>query len=711
MGVIGTIAMVLGMQIRTEWEPKTNLLPPDFVKTAQFLLNHGLADPRGCELRYARYDFYVPSEILYVGGRAQIGWIIPGQTTDRKQVITPYGIVVAARSVGSLSLTNRLIPRLPRGVNGQISDYLFLEDDTILGLFLMAIHGEEELVAKALHLISVASPEQSYYFSIGALAGYKFALYNTALRAYAKGDDVQAAAFCHRAIDDLAEFEMFVRELEQTKPNRSPSFPFSFFQEDMTVRKQILEREHLPARKNLSLFEIKMRPIDQQVSILIDLLSEVGNPKSPEFEGSSYTSNTINGRLIEIGQLAVPRLLDALANDDRMTRAQPLYMSGPSKQLPHFVSVKSVVRDILRTLAFAYNSRMTDEDIRSYWQKNQDKTEFQRIYQTLLDDSASLRWKYAALGLLQSDLKSNPYIRFQIGTSIEPQHIFVRPTMCDALLKASPSISDLMFNRLASSTRMIYSFEPELNGVDNLLTLALISYYIAPDQSLLGLKLASTKFLSSLSPKATQDYDFSTSHFAPVLEARRVLGDQSYISDLEMYATVLRSSPPTYSLEPAKYLIDRLRVPKIAKLTKSVFFDLESEYSVQRLAKSKPLYVGVIASELLTLPEGRAEAIRLLDDSTVVDSKIIENSTNHRRVYSNDGMYLRDEPIHSFETIRICDLVASALRRVKGCPEFNLDWPIQRRDGGRFKIQEFVKHLGFQKLIFKDRAWLNGIWL
>jgi hypothetical protein len=445
------------------------------------------------------------------------------------------------------------------------------------------------------------------------------------------------------------------------------------------------------------------------VSILVDQLSEIGNSKSNEFSRWSGTTDTIMGRLIEIGQPAVPRLLAALDGNDRMTRSQPMMMSGPMKQLPKFLSVKTIVRDILSQMAFNNGSVMSDDELRKYWQRNLGKSEFQRSYDILLDDSASQKWKYAALALLQSDSKSNPYLRYQIGKSIDIQKISVRPEMRKALGQSNPSVSDLILKRLSVPYEKLNLYGSEREKSEQLLSLALTSYYIRPDRSLASLKLASKRFLDCLSnPKVKEDV-FEDSYFEPVIEVRKKLGDESYLSDLSAYADFLRSTESRYRLYASNYFIERLNDPSVARLAKSVFFDSESHYSIRGLAKSKPLFVGVIASELLGLAEGRAEATALLDNSSAIDSKIVEGNTNRRAVFSDDGQYLREEPAHAYEAIRICDLVAHALQRVRGCPEFRLDWSIDRRDKARQKIKTFVNQLGSKKLVFKDRNWLYPI--
>lgn len=703
MGVIGILGMVLGLQVKASWQPKTNLLPPAFVKTAQFLLAHGIADPRGCEFRNAKYDFYVPSEWLTLNGH-QVGWVRSGE----QLVITPHGVAVKAQSIGSQTLTSRLLPRQQRGLDGEISSYMFLDDDNILALVLMAIHGEEALVAKTLKLISVTARYQYDRVSVRALAGYKYALYSGALNAYAKGEDQKAAAFCHQALDDLPEFEAFANELNTSSPGESQSFPFSFFQENLTVQKSLLGQSQRTV-KIQRLLDIANRPIDDQVSILIEQLAEIGNPKLPELNNWQMSVDTVKGRLIEIGRPAVPKLLIAFDTDRRVSRSQSMFRSGPSKQLPHFITVKSIVGDILRTLAFNNGIQMSDDQLRQYWQTNLDKSDFQRIYDTLLDDLAPQRWKYAALALLQSDQKSNPYLRYQISTSLEPQRIWVRPEMKASFASASPSISDLLYKRQNTLPIKVRSFGPELNEVEDKLTLSLISYYVEPAKSLPALQMASTQYLANLTPKATQEYGFTQAHFGPVIEARKALGDQTYLADLEKYAAVLRVNAPYYSLEAGKYFIDRANDPAVAKIASSVFFDANSEYSVQKLAKSKPLLLSVIGSNLLVLPRGRMEAQRLLDDTTTMDPKTVESSIDHRMVFNDDGQFLRDEPIRKYGAIRICDLTAYALNRVNGCPEFKLDWPIERRNQVLGKVKAFVSNLGSQKLAFKDQYWLYAI--
>ena len=706
MGVIGIFALVLGQQAYVHWQPRTKLLLPDFVRTAQFLLKHGLGDPRGCEFHLAKYDFNVPEESITLAGGNSFAWVLPDQSTAQKQVITPFGISVAARSVGTFASPSLLLPRLRLSQDDPFSGLFDIEDKSILNLFLLAIHGEEEIVAKALQLLAVASPDQSKQIPIQALTGYKFALNSGALNAYGKGDDAQAFSFCNQAIGDLPDFEKIANELQPSHSSQSPTYPFSFLHESMAVQKQILLRGSTPGKKILRLSEIDSKSVDEQVARLIEQLPEMGNPKSPEHSEWSSSGKTMKGRLIEIGQPAVPRLLAALATDDRITRAQPMYRSGPSKQLPRFVSVRTVVQDILRTLAFGTGNSASIPDIQTYWQANLGKTEFQRIYETLVDDSATWRWKYAALDLLQPSAK-NPYIRYTVGSAIEPQNISVRTEMRKALGQSNPSVSDLLLKRVSVPYENLKTFGSEVEKAEQLLTLAITSYYIKPDQSLPALKLSTTRFLASLSNPKIKEETFYSSHFGTVIEIRKRLGDQTYVADLETYADFLRSTEPKYGFEASRYFIERLDDPAVARLAKRVFFDPSSQHDVRGLAKSKPIFVGVLASDLLSLTEGRALANELLEDTTVIDPKVIDGNSNRRMVVSEDGISSRDEPTHKYTGLRVCDLAASSLTRVKGCPEFNLEWSPERRDRARRVLSSFVSQLGSRKLVIKDRYWLS----
>ena len=709
MVMVGIVALVLAFQNHVAWEPRTKLLPAPFVKAVQFLLSHGISDPRGCELRIAKYASYVPGDYYSGLGLNAYAWVRPGYAKGETQVITPYGIPVKAFSVGPHALTSKLISPLLSLTRGQSTNHLNLNDGTILSLVMMAIHGEEELVAKALRLISDYSKFQYDQIPVLALSAYKFALSNQALNAFARGDDALAAMFCNQALNDLAEFEKFEMEHKDSFPDHRGTSFFDFMKETKSVSKELVRRTHLPTKNILSATEIASKPIDEQVSILIEQLPEAGNPNFPELEWHLFYPQSIGRRLLEIGQPAVPRLLAALDTNERLTRSQPMARSGPTRRLPLFVSVKSTVRTVLLALEFRNFYETADDKIHEYWQQNLGKQDFQRIYETLTNDSATNRWAYAALALLQSKRNSLPPLQFGIGTSFDIQDIVVRPEMSAALNHANPSVSDLILKRLSASSKILRDDRSDLYEVDKALSFALTSYYIDSEKCLPALQMASKSFLSSLSSSKTLGYYYSSSHFGAVVEARKRLGDQSYASDMAKYATHLRQHAPVNDLEAAKYFVMRISDPAVAESAKGIFFDPSSQFSIRGFAKSNPMFLGVVATDLLNLPECRTETFKLLGNKSEIDSKFIESRASMRMVYDDDGQFWRSGPKHAYGIIRVCDLVAMSLVRVQGCPTFSLDWSVARRDQSIRSLRIFVQNLGTRKINFRDQNWLGRI--
>ena len=696
MITLGLMACLFSRQ----WEPKTDLLPANFVHAAQFLLDHGLADPRGCELRTAVYDINVPSESFAFRG-ANLAWVRPND----KQIITPYGITVPAKSIGPPGLYSQLLPRIQSGQNESFSNYLFLDDNTFLDLILLAIHGEEKLVAKYLDLISVNNRFDRDKVSFRALTGYKYALLSLSLSAFRQGNDDLALQYIKRTQQDLPEFELEVpkvwskAEYAYSEEKRTDKSFFPFVREVPNFQQELEIRNHPSGIRHPSVDEISTKPVGEQAQLLIDLLPDIGNPNEKDNLYHVVESSKAYRKLVDLGQAAVPALISTLKSNQRYTRTLVPRFGGPLKQLLQFTTVNSVAREALAELAFLPTHSSTDNVVVSYWEQNLGKKDSTRAYEALLrslggDPMRDFSWQGASRALLTDE---NSYAKLFNITSVNGygripfRKVSIRPEMRDVLKYSNPSVSELFVQGMRSKNTQ----------VEAALEMAQTSFYWQPQQSLAALQAATRKYLDLVKKRGSSDDFYSEGLFGFVLDARKSIGDKTCAGDQSEYASILYSRSKSPNDQAGAYFLNRLDDDKVRALAMRQFFDPGSARQAKDYMKENPFAIGIVGSPIIVLPEGR---------------DLAERALNNRVPFSKDdfikygyGSYsnLTNELL-PYDHLRQCDLAARALSYIKGCPEIGLDWPIKKRDGAIINIRKFLQKVELKDIHYKC-PWRFGV--
>ena len=370
------------------------------------------------------------------------------------------------------------------------------------------------------------------------------------------------------------------------------------------------------------------------------------------------------------------------------------------------MSVKRVIQDLLCELAWnAPYRNASDEQLEAYWQKYLDKSDSWRAYDLMSREPTDAELGEISSALLQDD--AHPEYHFYFGRQDyrHPRHISVRPGLRAAKEYTNPSISELLYKRIAKALPTSLN-KSSTNGDSLALDLAMYSYYWDSKQSLPALRLATNRFLTVLPSLGAEFNSWSYRNFDLVLDARKALGDQSYIHDQQVYADILMARSANQDPGACQYFINRIDDPNVQPLARKLLFDPGSGYQLQHYFSLKPMDLAILGSPIVLLPEGKAMAAKLLDDrSALLEDQIIA-SYGPNFVRDEGGQYVQVAKSR-YDRLRPCDLMARAIWRIKGCPNFDLAWPQNKRDHTLPSIRRFFEQLNATNLDYRY-MWATG---
>ncbi len=591
-------------------------------------------------------------------------WVSPQQSSIQVSLNGQRSKVQAPGQVVPFSTLLKYL-----NVNPSIS----FESDAWLCLILLAIHGEEEFVAKCLSAWHIKD-SSSAYLTRGSYAGYRDLRYGEAVQDFLSGHDKRA----------LEEFRDVVRmENDYSDSHKDSDIPISNSQ----TYAQQLKDEGSQSMQWIDPVRMRSLPPREQAVLLVQQLRFVGTIKDRGAGPYFFDSKTIS-RLKELDAVAVPALLDALDKDSTKTRQAPFLISGPNRIFEPY-SVSRVSERILAELAFLPNDiSLSHERFRQYWQERLGLSKAERIYRCFLEGGqfSDLSSASAALFPARSGFSLSNTYHFESG-------VMPLPGIKAQLSQKKPSISQLLFKHVNS----YQTYKSRLRTYGNpasrsLLNLALASFNWDRDESIGTLNAACGKYLISVQLNGPDDGQ-TTEDFLRVLDCRKALGDQSYREDLNQFCNILFSSPPSEGIESIYPLIDRASESLYASQVEKLLFSSSSEFNLRKALLKRPFQLEILGSKLLMLEKGRSFVHELLTDQSPIDTEKYVERFGMKWVIDEDGTY-RTVPLRSFKSLRTCDIVAEALSSVSSRPAFDLSWPVKRRDRSLPSISRFVDGLG-----------------
>lgn len=684
-----------------DWVPPKTVVAQELLDATQFLLAHGMDDPRGGEYRSA--TIFVRDDWRAEQQKVEIhGWVKPSG-----MVVWWDGLAYRAESIGQPADLATDIEARSEQSKAIVARYgATARTQPALRVPLLLILGELKLAEK-LYAEKKESRKGEEFLPVAQ--ANLLARFHRAVHAHMAGDDKQAledatilyahAAAFEAEAERLLGREQIDRRFESTLQtgNRVLAFrflsPVSRLIEDSARR--LAEEQVDPDPKTLA----GLRSW-QRITKLIDWLDEVKARQFGQPGGVNIIDDPICRALVQEGEAAVEPLIDVIESDKRLTRSVSFGRDFfPDRNL---ISVASAAYGILGNILQipligkdGYRPYSVDE-LRAFWNKSKGKTRAERLFDMLANDDAnSHQWLEAATRLVQSvDIRQEG-----VWISVPTSKIGVQQRMVGEELRArtNPSVTELLSKRALqiAGSGEIYSSKDQFDGSDALrIGIALAKWDLQKALSTLRQLTNRGAYLAvhpSLRGNAAESIYAPAGH---VFYWRIRGGDPVAWSD---YETMVREFEPN-SFVPTEFFLPLWQFDKskrsneIARLT---FLEESSKFmaAMRQLAGLGHLMM-LVNTPLLKVAAFRELLIRLLADNKIIGSAVKQN--NMMRYELKDGgsgsRSLNDDAAKTGETgeYRLADAVALEIAQLKGAPTYSPFWKGPKRTEGLNKIRQYL---------------------
>lgn len=447
------------------WTPPATTLPRNVVTAAQFLFDLGLADPRGCE--YSEFEVAVGNIWGHASAFKAHGWVFesaanPAQSFAVSWAGTVYPLVrpgaqaeLAQDLEAALKDTSMDPSRRRYGVPAE-SASISESRASLTKIALLLRLGETELAERCWaawgSLSSGPAPdlELDRTDPFRSLAyEWTWALFNRAVCAHMRSDDVLALADCRRLAQawPKLEAEATRRGFQQNRYSQSGREnelrPHLDFLEPLPALLADQERRATKAAPAPAQPGTQATPPANRPSIdsLIAGLDEVQERQWSQPGGVSLVHSPTVQALIQYGDAAVEPLLQCMETDERLTRSVSFHRDFfPTRRI---LSVSDAARAALdEILKVRFETRA---EYRVYWERFKGLSRVERWHATLRDDRQKPdQWLQAARSIV---------------SRTDGQHIYTWPNAApaagsnalafagEALRKAEPSVTELLLRR------------------------------------------------------------------------------------------------------------------------------------------------------------------------------------------------------------------------------------------------------------------------
>ncbi len=635
---------------------------PAFVgETAKTLFDAGLADPRGGVYRHITVHRTpmpgVPAETVdtdawvFEGGFA-VCW--DGMVHAVEQNLGPADL---ATDVAAGPIHPRLTNPTPRysGVTAELGPSF-----EPLPLLLLLRLNELDLAGRLWQKSSgdglLVPTERSFWPGIAA-NGWLSTAYDRAENAYLNGEYQLA----------LDVFQSLASWRERMAPSLSQNSPGQIFASAAQLQPFVREAERrVNAKPNGPLDRAKLQamPQDARIKELINRLEDVV-PVQISIPGAlDSISDPIDQLLIAEGEAAAMPLLDALQNDQRLTRS--LYYSVKD-------AARRILIAILQPPADVRNAK--PEELRAWWVVQGGKNLAERDFALLANDRATpAQWLEAATKLVVHTLAE---------LAARGPNTPLPPRIGEALRsRTNPSVTELLDTRargLAASKQ------------DRACEMARLRYLWEPDTALPTLKAVAAL------PECRADNW--------VMLARVNAGDRTALSDWAAVMTATPSLAKAYPYGQPAAEVTYLPLwtfpdePSFQDLSRRLFLDPSSSRYPLNLIRSAGTDIFAIRprSALLVVPAFREGVLIALQTKEVIGS-VERSSKGMLSVIVGQAGYGTSAPDDPTKVIppedrplRMSDFAAWQLSQIDGFPAFPLDGPLADRDRASDTIAQFLR--------------------
>jgi len=679
------------------WQAPPTKLSEKHVAAVAFLLRHGLADPRGGEYRQATVK--VGNVWRGDGGTVTAnGWAFPDGTWVGWNGLRYRPISLGAPASIDDDLPKDLSPTTPITPMFQANQ----EGPSLkgpshsVGAAMLLILGEANAAERAFGQSTSggADPLRSL------AASYLSLRFDRAVAAHMRGDDALAASDAAALAEHRTDFDT---ELRRTDP--SPHGAGASFLEPV---------ERLKADSLRRLAEGKRPASGNDVISLIARLDEVSARQRGQPGGVDLTSDPVVSALVKIGNPAVEPLLDAIENDERLTRSVSFGRDFfPTRNL---ISVRDAAFAAFRAIVGTDEFRSADEarsiaTLRAWWKENAGKTQAERWFATLANDSADWRqWTEAARKLVDPvDIQRRGH--FITGPDRRPGDA-VPPMKAEELRgRRNPSLSDLLAKRalqlagsgeISSSTEVFQAAEGLQIGVllakwdparalPTLQALERRAYEIRRDERLQG-NASDSLFL----------------HSARAHAQRIKLGDSSAAEEfLKMIETYDARRTFGHGWSYFRPLTQQPENLVLRTGAEKLFLGNDSRWNLESLSRDKSQWNHALA--LVPTPLLRVAAFRKALDLRLSDDRVIGKAVaaegggsrysfvggasggGQKKAAAGKDPYAKPG---DQQPIRVKDSVAWELSSLDTMPRFELHWPAAVKDRTIASMRQLLRQKG-----------------
>ncbi|MGV3618853.1 MAG: hypothetical protein ACO1SV_26305 [Fimbriimonas sp.] len=423
------------------WTPPETTLPASFVETAVFLHRHGMADPRGGELRVVSVPEYYYGGVL---SRNKCGWLLPATAHLPRRLVDLYGV---AHPVDSSGRPGSLVGVLdgvgefrysPGGPNRRlVASLLFLRGEVLMAEALYAEpDGDGDFVTTVVPFLSALWRRAAWAY---AYRDWEIALQSgTLLKRYWQD--------CEREALRLLGEPYLVWRNGDGADRESPSFAFPFLGRiDALVAGAERWRDSgimLPRLGGLDNL-----PAEERIQYLIHSLDGVTRGNSMIGDTVHLHADPIVKALVREGHAALEPLFEAIEGDSRLTLAY-IYRNALDAT-PHLIPVRAAAIEAVQGILGDHHVdtdrpyRLSADFLREVWKGTYDLPPAERWLAILQDDGVgSDGWAKAAQALFTSSevihkpgMMISPPAHYSLP--VEPLNVIKLPEAQHAALTAA----------------------------------------------------------------------------------------------------------------------------------------------------------------------------------------------------------------------------------------------------------------------------------
>ncbi len=712
-----------------DWTPPETAIRQSTVNLGKFLLEHGMADPRGGQfgvvkvVRRSRIETGEFKGFLYNGLHDvnRFGWLV--DKADRKRFIGVDGLEYPVRDFEPKDLAiaidralqmrknpNFLADAEDKELRGAIND---LNSDQ--SRLMVLISGNMELAEKLSGIppehrkshIQMELRKEPDEIRGDQLQDFVRSLWQQAIVAHMRGEAEEAVRIC-RVIcanrkaytDKMASADYFKRWQANIKDRTIKPFEFLDFADSLQADNERRLRE---GPKTVDLVNLDKLSQPDRIAKLIDYLDQVGSVPESAKGSSSYWEDPIVTRLFKEGKPAADALIGAMCNDTRLTsESDDGWYPGVRDQLP---SVKAAAAYAFYRISGvnvygpARGWMPSESELRAIWAEWKDKSVEQRWLCVLKDnrhEANQFREAARYLGATEYDerfVKTDSSGKRIADWSKMPKRFESlnendRKELAHALIERSKSLLD--------STRTTGT--DLWNDFDSAFTMAFLLNEVSPKESWPLLRECVSEELEAGNDTSILSLMIG-SRLSKACCLLAAAGDK--VPTLK-YLARLTEVPSLYPIRNIDFLaLYYLSGEKAEKLVARLICNSKSKFNLEyQLEAYGARQVGeTLNTPLVKFEVFREEFIRLmLSKKTGGKVENEPESAKSSVLYREAAATSKDLRWFEAENARRAamrpgDGLALAISQILGAPQFKMHWPVERKDKAKKELAAFLnKH-------------------